>query len=287
MKKIFTVLGIAAVATFANAQIVINEVYGGGGNSGATYTHDFVELINNGTTTATLSGATLQYASSTGTFNTYQVLPTISLTPGQTFLIRQAAGAGGTTALPTPDFIGTSLVNFNGTTNNATDGFAMSGTNMKIVLANNTTQVTSPTDTNVIDFVGIGSANQYEGSAAAPVMSNSTSVSRTNGVDTNNNSVDFTAGAPTPQNSASGSLSVSDIKNTKSNFVKNTFVKNNEITFGSDAKDVKIYTLNGQLVKTISVKANETLSVAELQKGNYIVTGTVSNQPVSQKILKD
>lgn len=287
MKKIFTILGIVAVAGIANAQIVINEVYGGGGNSGATYTHDFVELINRGTAPVTLTGATLQYASSAGTFNTYQVLPSISLNPGQTFLIRQAAGTGGTTALPTPDFIGTTLVNFNGSTNNSTDGFAMAGTNMKIVLASNAVQVTGPTDANVLDFVGVGSANQFEGPAAAPAMSNSTSVSRTNGVDTNNNSVDFTAGAPTPQNSASGSLAVSDFNKTKSSFVKNTFIKNDEISFGSEVKDVKVYTLSGQLVKTSSVKANEILNVAELAKGNYIVTGTVNNQPVSQKILKD
>lgn len=84
-----------------------------------------------------------------------------------------------------------------------------------------------------------------------------------------------------------GSLAVSDFNKTKSSFVKNTFIKNDEISFGSEVKDVKVYTLSGQLVKTSSVKANETLNVAELAKGNYIVTGTVNNQPVSQKILKD
>ncbi len=287
MKKIFTILGIVAVAGIANAQIVINEVYGGGGNSGSTYKNDFVELINKGTSPITLTGATLQYASSAGTFNSYHTLPSITLAPGQTYLVQEAAGTGGTTNLPTPDFIATTLVNFNGSTNNSTDGFAMAGTNMKIVLASNSVQVASPTDANVLDFVGVGSANQFEGSAAAPAMSNSTSVSRTNGVDTNNNSADFTAGAPTPQNSASGSLAVSDFNKTKSSFVKNTFIKNDEISFGSEVKNVKVYTLSGQLVKTSSVKANETLNVAELAKGNYIVTGTVNNQPVSQKILKD
>ena len=40
MKKIFTILGVSA-AFFMNAQIVINEVYGGGGNSGATLKNDF------------------------------------------------------------------------------------------------------------------------------------------------------------------------------------------------------------------------------------------------------
>ncbi|NMR35632.1 T9SS type A sorting domain-containing protein [Chryseobacterium aquaticum] len=82
-------------------------------------------------------------------------------------------------------------------------------------------------------------------------------------------------------------LAISDLNKTKSNFVKNTFVQDEEITFGSDVKDIKIYTLTGQVVKTASVKEGSSLNVAELVKGNYIVTGTVNNQPVSQKILKD
>lgn len=85
----------------------------------------------------------------------------------------------------------------------------------------------------------------------------------------------------------SGSLAVSDVKNVKGSFVKNTFVKNNEIAFGANAKDVKVYNMYGQAVKTASVKENGTLNVSELAKGNYIVTGTVNNELVSQKILKD
>jgi len=82
-------------------------------------------------------------------------------------------------------------------------------------------------------------------------------------------------------------LAVSDVAKTNGNFIRNSFVKNNEITFGADAKDVKVYTMSGQLVKTASVKENESVSVAELAKGNYIVTGMINNKPVSQKILKD
>jgi hypothetical protein len=82
-------------------------------------------------------------------------------------------------------------------------------------------------------------------------------------------------------------LAVADINKIKSNFIKNTFVKNNEITFGAQSKEVKIYNMLGQVVKTASVKQNETLNVSDLAKGSYIVTGNVNNQPVSQKILKD
>ncbi|MCE3076725.1 T9SS type A sorting domain-containing protein [Chryseobacterium gwangjuense] len=86
---------------------------------------------------------------------------------------------------------------------------------------------------------------------------------------------------------SSGSLAVSDFGREKSLFVKNTFVKNNEIVFGANAKDVKVFNMFGQVVKTVSVKADGTLNVADLAKGNYIVTGTVNNEAVSQKILKD
>lgn len=87
---------------------------------------------------------------------------------------------------------------------------------------------------------------------------------------------------------SSGTLAVTDVKNTKSaNFVRNTFVKNNEITFGADVKDVKIFNMLGQVVKKASVRSNETINVSDLVSGDYIVTGTINNQPVSQKILKD
>ncbi|WP_374460116.1 T9SS type A sorting domain-containing protein [Chryseobacterium taeanense] len=82
-------------------------------------------------------------------------------------------------------------------------------------------------------------------------------------------------------------LAAGEVAPSKYRLVKNTFVKNDGISFGAQSKDVKIFNMYGQVVKTASVKENEVLNVAELQKGNYIVTGTVNNQPVSQKILKD
>ena len=144
-------MAVVALGSLFNAQIVINEVYGGGGNNGATYKQDFVELKNIGSTPITLSNATLQYASATGTFNQYHPLPTITLAAGQTFLIQEGQGNAGTVDL-TPDFIAPIPTNF-GTGTNTSPGFAMSGTNMKIALVSNDTQITGPTDSNVIDFV--------------------------------------------------------------------------------------------------------------------------------------
>jgi uncharacterized protein len=52
-----------------SADIVISQVYGGGGNAGAPYTHDFVEIFNRGSMAVSLAGKSIQYASATGTGN--------------------------------------------------------------------------------------------------------------------------------------------------------------------------------------------------------------------------
>ena len=224
MKKIFTVLAVAAIANLASAQIVINEIYGGGGNSGATLKNDFVELYNKGAQPVTLTGAYLQYTSTTGTFGSTTnplynklALPNITLQPGQYYLIQLAAGSGGSVNLPTPDFAPTGTA--------APDqALALSGTGGKIALTTDSTSPSAANGANVIDFVGWGPANVFEGSNPAPATTNSTSISRTNGVDTNNNGADFIVlTAPTPQNSQV--LATKELSATNSALVINTFLE--------------------------------------------------------------
>ncbi|REC41707.1 lamin tail domain-containing protein [Chryseobacterium sp. 5_R23647] len=287
MKKVFTFIGLVSIAAFCNAQIVINEVYTGGGLLGAAITNDFIELKNIGSSTASLNGATIQYASSSGAFTQYNTLPSITLAPGQTYLIQQGSdGLGGLINLLNPNLIVTVLLNLDGSPGVGV-GVGLALTSGKVALASNATQVTGPTAANVLDFVGYGLANQFEGVGPAPSPTILNSITRTIG-DTNNNNVDFTISLPTPQ-STSGTLAVNDLTDLskKSMFIKNSLVKNDEIIFAAEVKDIKVYTLSGQLVKTASIKNGVSLNVAELQKGNYIVTGLVDNQPVSQKILKD
>lgn len=285
MKKVFTFIGFVSIAAFCNAQIVINEIYTGGGLLGAVISNDFIELKNIGTSTASLNGATIQYGSASGAFTQYHTLPNITLPPGQTYLIQEASEGTGLVNLVNPNLVVNLVLNFDGSGPLVGVGLGIGLTSGKVALASNATQVTGPTASNVLDFVGYGLANQYEGSAAAPSPTILNSITRITG-DTNQNGIDFTISLPTPQ---SGVLSITDLSNNtaRSGFIKNSFVKNEEITFGADVKDVKIYSLSGQLVKTASVKEGSSINVAELQKGNYIVTGTVNNQPVSQKILKD
>ncbi|AZB18367.1 T9SS C-terminal target domain-containing protein [Chryseobacterium indologenes] len=81
-----------------------------------------------------------------------------------------------------------------------------------------------------------------------------------------------------------GSLSVDNAKASAKKFVKNTSV-DNDIYFGVKS-EVKIYNVNGQLVKTASVAENGTVHIAELPKGIYIVTGIVNGKSTSEKVIK-
>ena len=186
------VIGIftMAVGAAAGDHVVINEVYGGGGNSGSVYKYDFVELYNPTSSSVSLEGKSLQYASKTGTFgnNIFTFPDGASIAANGYYLVRMAAGNNDTGELPTHDAEGT---------------FAMSGTEFKIALVANTEAITGKADTDVIDFLGVGGANEYEGNGTAAKISNSTSASRnTNGVDTNDNSADFSNVTPSPKGSA-------------------------------------------------------------------------------------
>lgn len=103
------------------------------------------------------------------------------------FLIQAAAESGGIENLPTPD---------------AVCDIAMGGSGFKLALCNSDTLPTGPDSPNVVDFVGAGSANAYEGSGPAPAPSNTTAIVRPNLLDTDDNSVDFETAAPNPRNSA-------------------------------------------------------------------------------------
>lgn len=185
-------LCLSAFAAPVHAQVVISQMYGGGGNAGSLYTHDFIELFNRGAAPVDLSGWSVQYASSTGTAWQVTQLGAITIQPGQYLLVQQAAGAGGSQPLPTPDVTGT---------------IAMGGTSGKVLLANVVTAQSGacPSGPAIVDVVSSGaSSSQCEGTPATG-MANTTSIVRADGgcTDTDVNSADFgTANPPTPRNGA-------------------------------------------------------------------------------------
>ena len=175
--------------TFTPGDIVMSQIYGGGGNSGAQYKNDFVELHNNTAQSITLFGWSVQYASTTGAFTNIATIPTATIPSGGYYLIQQAVGAAGAGAnLPTADATG--ILNF-------------SATNGKVALVAGITGVSGSTSTLLSDFVGFGTANDFE-TAAAAAGSNTTSLLRLSQgtADTNNNGADFITGTPAPRNSS-------------------------------------------------------------------------------------
>jgi uncharacterized protein len=183
-------LVLAAPASAASPDIVISQVYGGGGNTGAQYKNDFIELYNRGPDPAPVTGWSVQYAAAGGT--SYQRTPlTGTIRPGRYYLVQEAAGANtAAPELPTP---------------NATGTIAMAAGAGKVALVTNNTTLTCGADCDaapgVKDFVGYGNANDSEG-LPTQGLSNTTSAQRLEGgnVDTDNNLLDFTVGAPNPRN---------------------------------------------------------------------------------------
>jgi hypothetical protein len=191
----------------APAEIKISQVYGGGGNAGTTFTHDFIELFNPGPTTVNLAGWSVQYQSAAGT-GAWQVTPLSgSIAPGGYYLIQEATGGGGTIPLPAPDATGT---------------IAMAAGAGKVALTSTTTPFTGSCPTCAIDLVGYGStASCFEGAGPTGPLSNTTAALRKRGgcFDSDNNNIDFSVSSPTPRNTASTSnscaplsLSIHDIQ---------------------------------------------------------------------------
>ncbi|MCB1577530.1 MAG: lamin tail domain-containing protein, partial [Xanthomonadales bacterium] len=87
-RLLLTAALLAAGSGAAQAQVVISQVYGGGGNGGSTYTNDFIEIFNAGSTAQNLNGWSVQYASSSGTSWQVTNLGNVNLQPGQYYLVQ-------------------------------------------------------------------------------------------------------------------------------------------------------------------------------------------------------
>ena len=191
VSMVMTLVPLGQSAVAASTSVVISQVYGGGGNAGATFKNDFIELFNRGGAAVNVTGWSVQYASSAGTsWNPTSLAGTIQ--PGQYYLVQESQGAGGTTNLPTPDATGTIL---------------MSATAGKVALVNSTTALTGtgcPFSVSVVDFVGYDGANCAE-TTATPALTNTTAAIRKNAgcTETDSNVADFATGAPTPRNTSS------------------------------------------------------------------------------------
>jgi hypothetical protein len=202
MSRALLLAFLAALLLFPTAAgagasgVVVSQIYGGGGNAGATFRNDYVELFNAGTGAVDLSGWTVQYATAAGTtWQTTALSGTIA--PGRYYLVQLASNSDVGAVLPPAEAIGTSNLG-------ATSG--------KIALVRGAAALTCgasagscSADPLVEDFVGYGSASDFEGAGSAAGLSNTSAALRANNgcTDTGDNATDFTAAEPAPRNSAS------------------------------------------------------------------------------------
>jgi Lamin Tail Domain len=185
-----------AAARAGASDAVVSQIYGGGGNAGATFRNDYVELFNAGAATVDLSGWTVQYATATAT--TWQTTPLSgTIAPGHYYLVELASNSDVGAALPPADATGTSN---------------LGGTSGKIALVRGAAAITCgasagscSADPLVEDLVGYGSASDFEGTGSAAGLSNTSAALRANDgcTDTGDNATDFAAATPGPRNSAS------------------------------------------------------------------------------------
>jgi hypothetical protein len=170
----------ATPAAAASTSVVVSQVYGGGGNAGAPFTNDFIELFNRGSSPASVGGWSLQYASATGAGNLgadagqLTELPDVTLAPGQYLLVQEAAGATPSALLPTPDVTDPTPI-------------AMGATGGKVALVTGSTSLgcngaTTPCPPDalarIVDLVGYGNANFFDGTGPTPAPSNTAAAVR-------------------------------------------------------------------------------------------------------------
>ena len=191
MKFLFVFFFQIPVLAYAQPNhIVISQVYGGGGNSGAVFSNDFIEIFNPGTQAIDLSGYSLQYSSAAGsTWNSLILLS--GIIPAKKYFLVQLAGGLNGGFLPSPDL--TSAIN-------------LSATSGKVALVNsiNPLSGTCPVTSLIVDFLGYGTASCSEGQPAGQGSSTVALIRKAGGcTDTDQNSLDFISGPPSPKNSAS------------------------------------------------------------------------------------
>ena len=135
--------------------LVVAEVFAAGGNSGAAYANDYVELFNRGAAAVAVDGWTLQYASAAGT--TWQATALSGTIPaGGRYLVQLASGGVNGAGLPTPDATGTS--------NLAVTGGKVALVDTATALSCGTSPGSCSAVSTVEDLIGYGGAADYEGS---------------------------------------------------------------------------------------------------------------------------
>ncbi len=190
-------LSARAQSSAVSNGIVISQVYSRGGEPGATYRSDFVELFNRGATSVDISNWAVEVGGIEGNPNSTFVFSFATnnsvVLPGKHYLFEFARGTEGQ-SLFLPDFP------FFGLTPN------INGAGAYVAVYRRSPGVrfgACPSGPDLVDLVGFGSAVCREGVPSAPPAPSATqSLTRRGGgcTETDDNSSDFQLATPNPRN---------------------------------------------------------------------------------------
>ena len=194
-----------ASPTPALGDVVISQIYSGGGQPGSTYQHNYIELFNRSNEVIDITSWPITAASATGTYNfslAFVGSSGVYIGPGQHLLIQMGPvliqmGPASTNGAPlpvTPDFTISQNIELSGRLSFSRAGIFLSGA--------------CPTlpHPDIMDYVGYGAASTcFEGAGPVANLSTTTAALRLSDgcTDTNNNASDFVLGAPNPRNGRS------------------------------------------------------------------------------------
>ncbi|MBA2953147.1 ExeM/NucH family extracellular endonuclease [Nocardioides sp. MAH-18] len=183
-----------ASANPAGTGLVINEVYGAGGNNGALKNADYIELYNPTAAAIPLTGLYLHYRSAANSYGGVAALPGAkSVPPHSTFLVQASAAGANGTALPTPDHVASPALNL------AAAGGQVFLTTASAQFPAGTVNGNVAGAANIVDMVAASGSSTFEGAVATVAGTTSKSISRApGGVDTDNNAADLTLTDPSP-----------------------------------------------------------------------------------------
>ncbi len=181
------------------ASLAISQVYTRGGDLGAAFRNDYVEIFNSGAAPIDLGGWSVQYAPlGAGPWQVSVLAGTVA--PGGYHLVAEGSGGPQGANLPVPDSTGS--VNLGSSTG-------------KIALVRNTTPLAGncPVGSFVNDFVGYGAGvDCFEGTGPVPPVASASGASHRQAqgcLDTDENATDFTTDIANPRTSASPTVDCS------------------------------------------------------------------------------
>ena len=311
MKKIFTLLSLTSMFFLANAQTqVVNETFTFTGalknNGWASHSGTAGELLADGSKVNLVAGNgedvnkafSADYIINPAELNKTEYTLTLNV-PSQTGLA--GSTAAGEYFLMLSNQSGNSGLNTffarlfirKGTGT----GYVLGISNSSSTAVYSTVELPVGTDVSVKVAFSVSGANSTSTltintetpitstSAVAPTLLKSVAIRQAGSTTagTGNVSIDNLVVTTYP----SSVLATTDVIKSKNISLKNTLV-DNTLSFQTKGNAaVKVYNVNGQLVKSAAISAaNSNVDVASLPKGNYVVIAELNGEKVSQKVIK-